>query len=148
MCAEQKKKNSCSSLVWLWISIVNKKSIEFLQKTVKWSNNYTSRYINKSRLNWHSEETPTCLYLLQYYWNQSSWASTDKNLVKKCCIDTVEYKFTDDWNSDICKKWMKQESTLLSELNHIQQEIYCMLLFISRGLKRVKFNAQLILLIV
>lgn len=43
---------------------------------------------------------------------------------------------------------MKQESTLLSELNHIQQEIYCMLPFISRGLKRVKFNAQLILLTV
>lgn len=43
---------------------------------------------------------------------------------------------------------MKQESTLLSELNHIQQEIYCILLFISRGVKRVKLNAQLILLTV
>lgn len=46
------------------------------------------------------------------------------------------------------KKWMKQESTLLSELNHIQQEIYCILLFINRGVKRVKFNAQLTLLTV
>lgn len=37
---------------------------------------------------------------------------------------------------------------MLSELNHIQKEIYYMLFFISRRFKRVKFNTQLILLTV